>query len=146
MSVTKRHIDASPESVFAVLSDPASYADWVVGAAETRYVEGDWPEVGATFGHTQGVPKVGIKDTTTVLVSRPPRYLKLCVRVRPFVVGEVALELTPSGAGTDVTMVEHPVGGLLGPIHNPLFDLGFHLRNVEGLRRLDRLARANGHA
>jgi uncharacterized protein YndB with AHSA1/START domain len=144
MSVTRRHSSASPEEVFAVLSDADSYAHWVVGASETRFVEGNWPDEGATFHHTQGVPKIGLKDTTSVLVSEPPRYLKLRVRIRPFLIGEVELELTPSGTGTDIVMTEHPVGGLLKPVHNPLFDLGFHLRNVEGLRRLDNLACSSG--
>lgn len=140
MSVTKRHMDRTPEQIFAVLSDPDSYAHWVVGAAETRQVDGPWPDEGSTFHHTQGLPKVGIKDTTSVLDADPPRRLKLCVRIRPFMVGTVEMLLEPNGSGTEVTMIETPVGGLLKPIHNPLFDAGLHVRNVEGLRRLENLA------
>jgi len=39
-------------------------------------------------------------------------------------------------------MIETPVGGIAGPIHNPLFDAGLKLRNTESLRRLKRLAEA----
>jgi uncharacterized protein YndB with AHSA1/START domain len=134
------HIGSSPEEVFDVLADPHSYADWVVGSSDIRDVEGNWPEPGSTFHHTQFVPKVGIKDTTTVLESQPPRRLKLCVRARPLVVGEVVFELRASDGGTRVTMTETPVGGIQAPIHNPVFDAGLRLRNAETLRRLKKLA------
>lgn len=133
-------IDRSPEQVFAVLSDPFSYEDWVVGASDIRDVEGNWPEVGATFHHTQFVPRFGLKDTTSVLASEPPTRLTLCVRARPLVVGEVEFSLTPAEGGTRVKMTEIPVGGIQAPIHNPVFDAGLRLRNAETLRRLKRIA------
>ena len=123
-----------------MLADPFSYEDWVVGASDIRDVKGAWPEEGATFHHTQFVPKVGLKDTTSVLESEPPRRLLLCVRARPVVVAEVELRLERSGAATGVTMIETPVGGIQGAIHNPVFDAGLRLRNAETLRRLKRLA------
>jgi uncharacterized protein YndB with AHSA1/START domain len=135
-------IERAPEQVFAVLSDPFSYGDWVVGSSEIRDVEGDWPKAGATFHHTQFVPKVGIKDTTTVLASEPSSRLKLCVRARPVVVAEVEFTLRVDRNGTHATMTEVPVGGIQAPIHNPLFDLGLRLRNAETLRRLKRIAEA----
>ena len=112
----------------------------MVGSSDIRDVEGNWPDVGATFHHTQFVPRVGLKDTTTVLESEPPRRLKLCVRARPLVVGEVEFSLRPSDGGTRVKMTEVPVGGIQAPIHNPVFDAGLRLRNAESLRRLKRLA------
>ena len=137
-------VDRAPEAVFDVLADPFSYEHWVVGSSDIRDVEGDWPDVGATFHHTQFVPRVGLKDTTSVLESEPPRRLLLCVRARPMVVGEVELILEPDGSGTRVTMIETPVGGLAGPIHNPVFDAGLRLRNAESLRRLGKLAESSG--
>ena len=133
-------VDRSTEQVFAVLSDAHSYEDWVVGASDIRDVEGNWPAVGATFHHTQFVPRIGLKDTTTVLESEPPTRLKLCVRARPLVIGEVEFSLHPADGGTRVTMTELPVGGIQAPIHNPLFDAGLRLRNAETLRRLKRIA------
>jgi len=140
MSVNRRHIDASPDAVFAVLSDPDSYEHWVVGVSRTTEVDGTWPEVGATFLHRQVLPVIGPKDTTTVLDVDAPRYLRLCVRIRPYLVGEVALTLEPRGGGTDVTMVETPVGGVLAKLPQALLDAALKLRNVETLRRLARIA------
>lgn len=140
MATVSIDVDAPPERVFEVLSVPENYEDWVVGASEIRDAEGNWPTQGATFHHTQGIPHLGLKDTTTVLESEPPSYLRLCVRARPVVVARVDLHLTPAGAGTRVKMVEVPVGGWLAKVHNPLFDLAFKLRNAESLRRLKNLA------
>jgi uncharacterized protein YndB with AHSA1/START domain len=140
MSVNQRHIDASPEAVFAVLSDPDSYEHWVVGSSRTFQVDGSWPDVGATFHHRQGLPVIGPKDTTTVLEVDAPRHLRLCVRVRPYLVGEVALTLEPRGGGTEVTMVETPVGGVLAKLPRALLDAALKARNVETLRRLAKIS------
>ncbi len=140
MATVEIQVDASPEQVFGVLSMPERYEDWVVGSSDIRDVEGGWPRTGATFHHTQIVPKVGIKDTTTVLESEPPRYLCLCVRARPVVIAKVELHMQATAGGTRVEMVETPVGGFVGKLHNPLFDLGLKLRNAESLRRLKRIA------
>jgi len=140
MSVNRRHIDAPPEAVFAVLSDPDSYEHWVVGSSRTLELDGRWPDVGASFLHRQGLPVIGPKDTTTVLDVDAPTYLRMCVRVRPYMVGEVELTLAPRGAGTDVTMVETPVGGVLSRLPRAVLDAALKLRNVETLRRLAKLA------
>ncbi|MDQ3760103.1 MAG: SRPBCC family protein [Actinomycetota bacterium] len=133
-------VECTPEQVFAVLADPYSYEQWVVGSSETRDADGIWPQVGSTFHHTQFVPKLGLKDTTSVLECEPPDRILLCVRARPLVVAEVELRLRGNGIGTSVAMTERPVGGIVGPIHNPLFDIGLRIRNAESLRRLKRLA------
>jgi uncharacterized protein YndB with AHSA1/START domain len=140
MSVNEIHIEATPERVFEVLADASSYEDWVVGASDIRDVQGAWPQEGATFHHTQFVPRVGLKDTTSVLEERRPGYICLCVRARPLVVGKVEMKMEARNGGTRTEMVETPVGGLLGKIHNPLFDVGLKLRNAESLRRLKKLA------
>jgi hypothetical protein len=59
-------------------------------------------------------------------------------------IAEVELTLEANGTGTLVTMVERPVGGIAGPIHNPVADLGLRVRNAESLRRLKRLAESTG--
>lgn len=133
-------VSRTPEQVFAVLADPYCYEHWVVGSSETRDVEGAWPAVGATFHHTQFLPKVGIKDTTTVLECEPPSRILLCVRARPMVVAKVEVQLRAIAEETSVTMFERPVGGVIAPIYNPVFDLALRLRNTESLRRLKRLA------
>ena len=142
MSITEAYVNAPPDAVFDVLADPDSYAHWVVGASEIRGVDGRWPEPGSTFHHTQLVPRVGLRDTTSVIASNRPRQLVLLARFRPFMVAKVELRLRPKRSGTHVTMVEYPVGGFAKALHNPLMDGVLHVRNVESLRRLRRLAEA----
>jgi hypothetical protein len=61
-------------------------------------------------------------------------------RIRPFAVNKVDLRLQKRGSGTRVTMVEYPTGGLAKLVDNPLIDFALHLRNIESLRRLRRMA------
>jgi uncharacterized protein YndB with AHSA1/START domain len=146
MSTTKTYVKAGPDAVFDVLADPGSYAHWVVGSSKTREVDGPWPKPGSTFHHVQGAFGVGLKDTTSVIDSNRPRQIVLEVRARPFWVGKVEMRLSPSGDGTHVTMIEYPVGGIVKPLHNAVLDRLLHIRNVESLRRLRKMAekRASG--
>jgi hypothetical protein len=103
-------------------------------------VEGDWPEPGSKFHHTQGAFGVGLKDSTTSMVANRPRQLVIEARFRPFMIAKVELRLRPRGRGTHVTMVEYPIAGPVQKIHNPLLDRVLWARNVESLRRLRKLA------
>ncbi|HEX8649083.1 MAG TPA: SRPBCC family protein [Thermoleophilaceae bacterium] len=134
------YVDAAPDAVFDVLSDAESYAHWVVGASQIRGVEGDWPEPGSKFHHTQGFFGVGLKDSTSSIAATRPRQLVIEVRFRPFMVGKVEFRLRAQGRGTHVTMIEYPIGGPVAKIHNPLIDRALWARNVESLRRLRKLA------
>jgi uncharacterized protein YndB with AHSA1/START domain len=136
-------VHAPPSRVWAVLADGQTYPDWVVGAAESRKVEPDYPKPGATLHHTQIVPKVGLRDTSTVLEAQEPRHLLLEVRIRPFAVSKVEFELEPVEDGTAVTMWEWGEGGIVPRLWGPLFELAIRLRNAETLRRLRNLAERN---
>ena len=140
MSENHAYIDAPPDAVFDVLADAQSYAHWVVGSSEIRGVEGDWPEPGSKFHHTQGFYGVGLKDDTVSIAANRPRQLVLEVRFRPFMVGKVEMRLRPRGRGTHVTMIEYPLSGPIARVHNPLTDRAFWARNVESLRRLRKMA------
>jgi uncharacterized protein YndB with AHSA1/START domain len=141
MALTRAEVAAPPEAVFAVLADASSYGEWVVGSKEIRDAEPHWPAPGSTFHHTQGKGPLVWKDTTSVIESEPPRHLVLEVRVRPWLVNVVELSLEPlNGGRTRIAMYEHPTGGLVARVWNPLFDRLMHARNVEGLRRLGRMA------
>ena len=142
MATNEKLVEAPPENVFRVLADPESYAHWVVGSNEIRAYDESWPDEGSTFHHTQGKWPLTVKDTSSVLESDPDRRLVLEVRMRPFVVAKVDLELTAENGGTRVRMTEYPTGGLLRRIHNPLLDGLTWLRNSRGLDRLARLAEA----
>lgn len=141
MAINRITTEASPETVFAILADPSCYAEWVVGSSELRRADENWPHEGATFHHTQFLPRVGLKDTTSVLECEPPHRIRLCVRARPLVIAEVELRLRASReGGAEIEMMEEPVGAFVGKFDNPLFQWSLKLRNTESLRRLKKLA------
>lgn len=141
MSKNNLVIAASPDEVFAVLADARSYEHWVVGCDDIRAVEGDWPEVGSHFFHTVGVGPLKTKDNTKVVEVDPGRRLVLEARARPAGVAQVIFELTPveGGTRTDVMIEEYPIKGVAKTIDNPIQDGLIKVRNVETLRRLERV-------
>jgi uncharacterized protein YndB with AHSA1/START domain len=133
-------IEAPPERVFEVLSDPQTYADWVVGSSEIRDADASWPAIGSRFHHSVGVWPLKVKDSTEVIGLDRPTGLKLHARARPLGTACVELVLAEDPAGTHVTMHE-TAGDLLSRVGiNPLTEWLVHLRNVEALRRLKRIA------
>lgn len=146
MSSVSKWVAAPVEDVWAVLADARSYAFWVVGSHDIRKVEGEWPQVGSTFHHTQGHGPVKLRDTTTVLACEPPHRLLLEVRIRPFLTGPVDLVLEPDGDGTCVTITEKAEGGLAGLAPNFMTNPFIGLRNADALRRLAGMAWARSAA
>ena len=65
------------------MSATPTYPDWVVGAAESREVDPEFPSP-ARRCTTPGMPRIGLKDTSTVVDCNPQASLELEVRVRPF--------------------------------------------------------------
>jgi uncharacterized protein YndB with AHSA1/START domain len=141
MATNEIEIDAPPEAVFDVLSDPRSYGHWVVGSRAIHSADADWPAPGTVFEHTQGFgPLPLLRDVTCVLQSTRPALLRLRVQARPLSVAHVTLHLTPSDGGTHVVMEEGPAEWWSIFTMNPLTDPFLRLRNAESLRRLKRLA------
>ncbi|HYF24805.1 MAG TPA: SRPBCC domain-containing protein [Baekduia sp.] len=140
MAVTRKWVPAPVEDVWAIVADPRAYAFWVVGSHDIRRADGDWPNVGATFHHTQGHGPVKLRDTSTVLESEPPRRLVLEVRIRPFAVGRVELVFEPDGEGTQMTIDEVLHGGMAGLVPNAVIAPFMNMRNEDGLRRLAGMA------
>jgi Polyketide cyclase / dehydrase and lipid transport len=135
--------DTTPDAIWRYVGDARTYPDWVVGAAESRKVDPEYPQPGATLHHTQGVPKVGLKDTSTVVDSDPPADLELEVRIRPFAVNGVRFILRGDGDGrTHVTMLEWPKSGVVARLMGPFFVPALMVRNAETLRRLRSLSEA----
>lgn len=137
---------ADPETVWAVLADPASYAYWVVGSSEIRDADREWPQPGSRFHHRVGASPLTLADHTEVLEAERPSLLVLRAKARPIGVARVELRIAPHPAGSLVTIIEDPdvpLGGLLTP---PPIHAVIRLRNGESLRRLRKLAeqRANG--
>lgn len=140
-SCNETWFNTTPEAIWRYIGDAHTYPDWVVGAAESRKVVGDYPKPGATLHHTQGVPKIGLKDTSTVIDAVPPSDLELEVRVRPLAVNGVRFTLRSDGNGrTHVTMLEWPKSGIAHRLLGPLFVPALKVRNAETLRRLKKLS------
>ena len=104
MSFTAREIEAPPSAVFAVLADPTTYPEWLVGASDIREVEPNFPSPGAKFHHMVGVKPFVVPDSTEVIDVEPDRRLKLRVRTRPFVVAEATFELVGDDERCVVTL------------------------------------------
>jgi uncharacterized protein YndB with AHSA1/START domain len=140
VATTEAQFSVSPDRVFAVLSDPASYGDWVVGSHSIRAADPDWPSVGARFHHRVGAGPLTVRDHTEVLEADPPRRLMLRARARPFGTAKVELVLEPRNGGTHVTMTEVAGDPLSRLALNRLTAPLVRHRNVESLRRLQRIS------
>src|ERR1700712_3135341 len=99
MARNQRLIPAPPERVFAVLSDPASYADWVVGSDIIRDADAGWPAVGTRFPHRAGGGPWKVTPPAEVAPAVPPRRLELHAKARPLGPASVVLELEPQDGG-----------------------------------------------
>lgn len=118
MAENEIEIAASPEAVWAVLSDPHAYSVWVVGTKRIRGADEGFPQNGTRLYHTIGIGPVTLSDSTRVLESTAPRFLALEARIGPFGAARVELELREHRGGTLVHMSEHGVRGpsrLLAP-------------------------------
>ncbi len=142
MSHTCRTVDASPDAVYAVLADAPRYADWLVGAAQIRDHDEEWPAPGSRFHHTVGVRPFVLMDTTAVEDVEPGRMLRLQVRARPFIAAVVTFHLVGDGRRCTICMEEEPTLRAVGNLVRPLLDPLTHVRNHRSLRRLERVVAA----
>lgn len=140
MARNRVHVHASPQEVFAVLSDPECYPKWVVGAAGVRDHDESFPAVGSRFHHKVGSWPVGLKDHTEVTEIDPPRRIVLEAKARPLGTATIAIDLAESAGGTELTMEEVPGDRLTSLLAaNPVADTVLRVRNAEALARLKRL-------
>jgi uncharacterized protein YndB with AHSA1/START domain len=133
-------VDLPRERVFAVLSDPGSYSEWVLGAKDVRDADSTWPAPGSLLHHSSGAGPLTIDDSTEVLECEPPRRLLLLARLGPVGAFRVELLLDEDGEGrTTVTMREEPEDGVV-QIVGPVGDAVGAVRNKLSLRSLKKLA------
>ncbi len=140
MAHNEIHVNVPPERVFSVLSEPRSFARWVVGSREVRRADPDWPAVGAVFDHTIGIWPIALSDNSQVVECEAPKLLKLLVNARPFSKAHVTLQLAPVGNGTRVSMEEVAADMRSRLLFNPLTDPLVRMRNNLSLRRLKALS------
>jgi len=127
-------IDAPADAVFAVLSDPETYPEWLAGAQRIRRVDDAFPAAGTSFDHEVGPSEAAtVADDTKSLVCDPPHRLQLEVHAGPMT-GVVEFELVPTDKGTEVRFRER-ISGRLAPAMPVLRGL-LHLRNRVSLGRL----------
>jgi uncharacterized protein YndB with AHSA1/START domain len=133
-------IRAAREQVFAVLADPYTYSEWVLGASDVRGADASWPQPGSRLHHSTGVGPLTIDDSTEVVASDPPNRLELLAHLGPLGSFAVELVLEPAGDGqTHVTMREEPVEGI-SKAAGPVGDAAGRVRNKLSLGRLKTLA------
>jgi uncharacterized protein YndB with AHSA1/START domain len=133
-------IRADRATVFAVLADPQTYAEWVVGADRVRDVDTTWPEPGARLHHSTGTGPLTIDDSTEVVAADAPSRLELLAHLGPLGSFSVELRLEEAGEGlTHVHMHEEPVAGV-SKLAGPVGDAAGRVRNRLSLARLKALA------
>lgn len=140
MARNRRVVAAPVATVFAVLSDPRTYDDFVVGTKRIRRFDPRWPEVKSVFHHTLGIGPLILRDVTRVTEVVEPDRLVLRAQMRPFAVNRVAFSLRPSDGGTEVEVEEHAIEGPAAAVWNRALDGVLWLRNKEMLRRLGKVA------
>lgn len=143
MAHNEIYIGVAPERVFAVLSEPRSFARWVVGSREIRRADPGWPNVGTAFDHRVGIWRFTLADNSEVVQCEPPRLLKMLVKARPFSLAFVTLNLKASNGGTQLSMDEFAADARSRLFFNSLTDPLVHLRNGASLRRLKALSEGN---
>ncbi|MFI5956654.1 SRPBCC family protein [Cryptosporangium sp. NPDC051539] len=137
MQTVRQAIPATPDRVFAVLSDGWAYASWVVGASHIRDVDEGFPAVGTRIHHSVGGWPVMVQDVSVVLEMEKDRLFVLKVKAWPLFGGIVRVELEPTGDdGTLATMSEEFVDGPGRFVPEPLIAPVLKARNRESLRRL----------
>ncbi len=140
MARNETDIEASPERIWAVLSDPGCYPHWVVGAKDIRAADAGFPAPGTRFHHKVGFGPLELRDHTEVLDAHPPYRLELRAKGRPLGTARVVLLVEPRGSASHVVLIEDAGDPLTRLVFNPLTHLLVRGRNVESLRRLKALA------
>ena len=142
MATTVRSMEATPQEVFGTLLDPFMYAEWVVGAKLIRGADDNWPAVGSALYHRVGAGEADLKDKSEILELDVPRLISLRTFVRPLGIARVVIEVAADGdRRSRVSIFEEPEAGTRMRMLSKLLDPVIHVRNMESLRRLERVIR-----
>lgn len=143
MAITRRFVrGVTPAQVFDVLRDGYSYGDWVVGTRKIRDVDSGWPAEGSRLHYTVGYSPLRKDGHTTSRSYEQDVRLELEAHAWPAGTALIVITAKTVDDGTLVSIDEQPWRGVARTLHNPLADALIKVRNVEALRRLERLARS----
>ncbi|WP_338703328.1 SRPBCC family protein [Streptomyces sp. Q6] len=140
--MAKRHrvIKVSPLVVWAVLADETRYAQWVVGTAESRPVDGpQWPRTGAALEYEVRLGPVRLRNETVVRYCEEGTVLELEAKAGALGTARICLALRPWGEHCLVTVDEHPLRGTAGTLHNVGVEVLIQIRHRAMLARLARV-------
>jgi len=145
MATNRRRFDVPRAAVWRALSDGHVYSRWVVGTSQIRDVDDGWPAPGTALHYSIGRGPLRHDGHTEVHAVDEGKRLELEAHAWPL--GSVHIEIRieddgdATAGGCVVTIVEHPARGAAARWHNPVGDALLKLRNVEALRRLERIAK-----
>ncbi|MEW2547238.1 SRPBCC family protein [Streptomyces sp. NPDC047002] len=142
MALRHHYIDRGRDAVWAVLSDPCRFGEWVVGTASSAPAGGDWPETGSSLHYTVRLGTKEFQGTTVVRRHEPPGILELEAHAGPLGTARIAFDIRDWGDGTLLILDEHPLRGIGGRAHNGLVDRFVQLRHRHMLNRLGCAAEA----
>lgn len=140
MATARTFIQAAPEDIFNVLSNPDAYEYWVVGCQAIGDADHAFPAPGSSFQHRIGIGRLRVQDITTVVDCTRPR--RLVLRTRAWPLGETLVEMRIRGRrdGAEVEMRQQPAAGPIARLDNPLQQFLTSARDRMCLRRLRKLA------
>jgi len=146
MAHNETYVKASPQDVWAVLSDPYAYPRWVVGSQVTVSADADWPRPGAEFRVKVGLGPLSYTDRTVCRAVNAEQHIALHAGGGGVAGADVDITIAPAGSGTQVSLDERP-GGISAPLRKlaPLQWM-IKVRNVESLRRFKQIAESTGRA
>lgn len=115
------HVEATPEQVFDLLSNPVRFGEWQVPAAEVKDLTGTPGAVG--YGWTTATTFAGrtVEGHMSVTAVERPRLFEL--KGTGTFAATVRGRIEPAAGGTDVTIeneYEMPLG-FIGDVANKLF-------------------------
>lgn len=132
------HIDAPPEKVWALVSDPTRIGEFSPETLGGRWVEGaTGPAPGAKFqGHVKRNGRGPMYwATATIVEYEPGRVFGFQVGLPGITGGNTwRYELSPAGAGTHVTESFEVTGGAFVGVYAKVFGTARTRTNVRGMR------------
>ncbi|MFD7994163.1 SRPBCC family protein [Streptomyces mexicanus] len=136
MAVRHRLIKTAPETVWNVLADGNRYAEWVVGTASSRPVDGQWPALNAAIEYQVRLGPVYLTNRTVVRNCEEGSVLELEAHAGFLGTARIAIELRPWGEHCLVIVDEHPLQGAGGVLHNVGAEALIQIRHRAMLARL----------